>query len=50
MNEFPEVFPDDLPGVPRESEKGFDIDIISDTHPIPIPAYRMSPPELKELK
>ncbi|KAH0636085.1 hypothetical protein KY290_036497 [Solanum tuberosum] len=50
VNEFPEVFPDDLPGVPPEREIDFGIDLLPDTQPISIPPYRMAPAELKELK
>ncbi|KAH0709554.1 hypothetical protein KY284_010981 [Solanum tuberosum] len=50
VKEFPEVFPDDLPGVPPEREIDFSIDILPDTRPISIPPYRMAPAELKELK
>ncbi|WMV50937.1 hypothetical protein MTR67_044322 [Solanum verrucosum] len=47
---FPEVFPEDLPGVPPEREIDFGIDLLPDTQPISIPPYRMAPAELKELK
>ncbi|KAH0776360.1 hypothetical protein KY290_007771 [Solanum tuberosum] len=50
VREFPEVFPDDLPGVPPEREIDFGIEIIPDTRPISIPQYRIAPAELKELK
>ncbi|WMV09562.1 hypothetical protein MTR67_002947 [Solanum verrucosum] len=50
VNEFPEVFPDDLPGVPPKREINFGIDLLPDTEPIFIPPYRMAPAELKELK
>ncbi|KAH0633127.1 hypothetical protein KY284_035913 [Solanum tuberosum] len=50
VNEFPEVFPDDLPGVLPEREIDFGIDLLPDTQPISIPPYRMAPAELKELK
>ena len=50
VNEFPEVFPDDLPGVPPEREIDFGIDFLPNTQPISIPPYRMAPAELKELK
>ncbi|KAG5568314.1 hypothetical protein H5410_064671 [Solanum commersonii] len=50
VKEFPEVFLDDLPGVPPEREIDFDIDLLPDTCPIFIPPYRMAPAELKELK
>ncbi|WMV58889.1 hypothetical protein MTR67_052274 [Solanum verrucosum] len=47
---YPEVFPDDLPGVPPEREIDFGIDFLPDTQPISILPYRMAPVELKELK
>ncbi|KAH0712585.1 hypothetical protein KY289_008544 [Solanum tuberosum] len=50
IKEFPEVFPDDLPGVPSEREIVFGIDLVPDTHPISISPYRMALAELKELK
>ncbi|KAF3652621.1 hypothetical protein FXO38_15996 [Capsicum annuum] len=50
VNEFSEVFPDYLPGIPPDREIKFAIDVIPDTFPIPIPPYRIAPTELKELK
>ncbi|XP_070022562.1 uncharacterized protein [Nicotiana sylvestris] len=50
VNEFPDVFFDELPGLPPEREIEFAIGLLPDTHPISIPPYRMSPLELKELK
>ncbi|XP_070017185.1 uncharacterized protein [Nicotiana sylvestris] len=50
VNEFPDVFPDELPGLPPEREIDFAIDMLPDTQPISIPPYRMAPAELKELK
>ena len=50
VNEFPDVFPEDLPGIPPEREIDFGIDLLPDTNPISIPPYRMAPTELKELK
>ncbi|KAH0757840.1 hypothetical protein KY290_021333 [Solanum tuberosum] len=50
VSEFPEVFPEDLPGVPPEREIDFGIDLLQDTQPISIPPYIMAPAELKELK
>ncbi|XP_055814193.1 uncharacterized protein LOC129883587, partial [Solanum dulcamara] len=47
---FPEVFPEDLPGIPPDREIDFGIDVLPDTQPISIPPYRMDPAELKELK
>ncbi|XP_049406260.1 uncharacterized protein LOC125869904 [Solanum stenotomum] len=50
VNEFPKVFPVDLPGIPHEREIDFGIDLIPDTQPNSIPPYRLAPTELKELK
>ena len=50
VNEFVDVFPEDLPGIPPEREIEFGIDLLPDTQPISIPPYRMAPAELKELK
>ncbi|XP_070042706.1 uncharacterized protein [Nicotiana tomentosiformis] len=50
VNEFSDVFPNELPGLPLELEIEFAIDIFSDTQPISIPPYRMAPVELRELK
>ncbi|XP_075102261.1 uncharacterized protein LOC142177451 [Nicotiana tabacum] len=48
--DFPNVFPDDLPGLPPEREIEFPIDFVPGTTPISIAPYRMAPAELKELK
>ncbi|XP_075112237.1 uncharacterized protein LOC142182147 [Nicotiana tabacum] len=50
MCDFPDVFPDDLPGLPPEREIKFPIDLVPGTTPISITLYRMAPAELKELK
>ncbi|KAH0644862.1 hypothetical protein KY284_032746 [Solanum tuberosum] len=50
VNEFPKVFPNDLPDIPPEREIDFGIDLLPDTQPISIPPYRMALTELKELK
>ena len=50
VREFPDVFPDDITGLPPEIEVEFTIDLISGTEPISIPPYRMAPAELRELK
>ena len=47
---FPDVFPEELPGLPPSREMEFSIDLVSDTRPISRALYRMAPPELKELK
>ena len=48
--EFPEVFPNDHPGMPPKWEVDFCIDLLPDTNPISISPYWMAPTELKELK
>ena len=50
VREFPDVFPDDIAGLPPEREVEFTIDLIPGTEPISIPPYRMAPIELRELK
>ena len=50
VREFPDVFPDDIAGLPPDREVEFTIDLIPGTEPISIPPYRMAPTELRELK
>ncbi|KAF3634026.1 hypothetical protein FXO38_25327 [Capsicum annuum] len=50
VNEFSEVFCDDLLCVPPDTEIEFGIDLVPDTRQIYIPPYRMTPTDLKELK
>ena len=50
IKEFPDVFPDDISGLPPDREVEFTIDLIPETKPISIPPYRMAPTELRELK
>ena len=50
VREFPEVFPNDLLGIPPEQEIDFGIGLLQDTNIISIPPYRMAPAEMKELK
>ncbi|XP_015163797.1 uncharacterized protein [Solanum tuberosum] len=50
VQEFPDVFPEDLPGVPPVRDIDLSIDLEPGTKPISIPPYRMAPTELKELK
>ena len=50
VNEFSDVFPEELPGLPPEREVELSIDVISGTTPISRAPYRMAPTELKELK
>ena len=50
VREFPDVFPDDIAGLPPNREVEFTIDLIPGTEPISIPPYMMAPAELRELK
>ena len=50
VKEFPDVFPNDISGLPPDREVEFTIDFIPGTKPISIPPYRMAPAELRELK
>ncbi|XP_070018277.1 uncharacterized protein [Nicotiana sylvestris] len=50
VNEFPPVFPDELPRIPPEREIDFAMDLLPDTQPISIPPYRIAPAVLRELK
>ncbi|KAL4279955.1 hypothetical protein GQ457_03G024800 [Hibiscus cannabinus] len=50
VKEFPEVFPDDLPGLPPNHEVEFGIEVQPGVSPVSIAPYRMAPVELKELK
>ena len=50
MHEFPDVFSEELPGLPPDRELEFAIHLLPGTAPILIPPYRMAPTELKELK
>jgi hypothetical protein len=50
VNEFPDVSPVELPGMPPERDIEFVIDLKPGTTPIYKAPYRMATPELAELK
>ncbi|RVW63783.1 Transposon Ty3-G Gag-Pol polyprotein [Vitis vinifera] len=50
VREYPDIFPEDLPGLPPEREVEFTIDLVPRTGPMSKALYRMAPVELKELK
>ena len=50
VSDFPDVFPEDLPGLPPQREIEFAIDVVPSATPTSITSYRMAPAELKELK
>ncbi|KAJ9546482.1 hypothetical protein OSB04_019025 [Centaurea solstitialis] len=49
VSEYPDVFPEDLPGIPPEREVEFGIDLVPETAPVARTPYRLAPPELQEL-
>ena len=50
VNEFPEVFPDEIPDVPPDREVEFSIDLVPGRKPVSMAPYRMSASKLAELK
>jgi hypothetical protein len=50
VSEFPDVFPKDLPGMPPKRKVEFVIELLPGTAPIFKRAYKVSGPELVELK
>ena len=49
VNEFEDVFPKDLPGLPPDREIEFAIDLAPGTAPVSKAPYRLAPVEMKEL-
>ena len=49
VREFPDVFPEELPGLPPDREIEFSIDLIPGAEPVSKAPYRMAPMEMKEL-
>jgi hypothetical protein len=50
VKNFPDVFPEELPGMPPDREVEFVIDLLPRTALTPNWSYKMSVEELKELK
>jgi hypothetical protein len=50
VSEFPDVFPEDLPGMPPDREIEFAIELVPGTAPIYKRPYRMDANQLAELK
>ena len=50
VKDFPDVFLEELPGMPPDREAQFVIDLLPGTTTNPKRSYRMSVEELKELK
>ncbi|GKA50631.1 putative reverse transcriptase domain-containing protein, partial [Tanacetum coccineum] len=49
IEDFPEVFPDELPGLPPPKQVEFRIDLIPGAAPMVRAPYRLAPSEMKEL-
>nr|GFC14859.1 putative reverse transcriptase domain, aspartic peptidase domain protein [Tanacetum cinerariifolium] len=49
VSEFPDVFLDELPGIPPVGDVEFSIELIPGVEPISKAPYRMAPTELKEF-
>ncbi|GJT16165.1 reverse transcriptase domain-containing protein [Tanacetum coccineum] len=49
VKEFPEVFPEDLPGLPPVRQVEFQIDLIPGAAPVARVPYKLAPSEMQEL-
>ncbi|GKB63462.1 putative reverse transcriptase domain-containing protein [Tanacetum coccineum] len=49
VKEFPEVFPEDLPGLPPVRQVEFQIDLIPGVAPVARAPYRLAPSKMQEL-
>ncbi|GKD47664.1 putative reverse transcriptase domain-containing protein [Tanacetum coccineum] len=49
IRDFPEVFPEELPGLPPLRQVEFRIDLIPGAAPVARASYRLTPSEMKEL-
>nr|GEY84721.1 putative reverse transcriptase domain-containing protein [Tanacetum cinerariifolium] len=49
VQEFPKVFPEDLPGIPPIRQVEFQIDLIPGAAPVARAPYRLAPSKMKEL-
>ncbi|GJS33632.1 putative reverse transcriptase domain-containing protein [Tanacetum coccineum] len=49
VQDFPEVFPEDLPGLPPTQQVEFQIDLVLGAAPVAWAPYRLAPSEMKEL-
>ncbi|KAJ0509396.1 putative nucleotidyltransferase, Ribonuclease H [Helianthus annuus] len=47
--EYPEVFPEDLPGLPPQRQVEFRIDLVPGVAPVAKAPYRLAPSEMQEL-
>nr|GEX45453.1 putative reverse transcriptase domain-containing protein [Tanacetum cinerariifolium] len=49
VREFPDVFPEDLPGLPPVRQVEFQIDLISGVAPVARAPYKLAPSDMEEL-
>ncbi|GJY86571.1 hypothetical protein Tco_0500597, partial [Tanacetum coccineum] len=49
VQDFPEVFPEDLSGLPPTRQVEFQIDLVPGAAPVARAPYRLAPSEMKEL-
>ncbi|GKE50727.1 hypothetical protein Tco_1485883, partial [Tanacetum coccineum] len=49
VRDFPEVFPEDLPGLPPTRQVEFQIDLVLSVVPVARASYRLAPSELQDL-
>ncbi|GJZ45752.1 putative reverse transcriptase domain-containing protein, partial [Tanacetum coccineum] len=49
VKDFPDVFPEDLPGLPQTRQVEFQIDLVPGAAPVARAPYRLAPSEMKEL-
>ncbi|GJW20065.1 putative reverse transcriptase domain-containing protein [Tanacetum coccineum] len=49
VRDFPEVFPEDLPGLPPTRQVEFQIDLVPGAAPVARAPYRLAPSKMKEL-
>ncbi|GJU09680.1 putative reverse transcriptase domain-containing protein [Tanacetum coccineum] len=49
IHDFPEVFPNDLPGIPPSRQVEFKIDLVPGAAPVARAPYRLAPSEMKEF-
>ena len=50
LQEFRDVFPDEIPGLPPKRDIDFTIELVPGVAPVSKTPYRMSAPEMLELK
>ncbi|KAI3505152.1 hypothetical protein L1887_27074 [Cichorium endivia] len=49
VREFPDVFPEELPGLPPDRQVEFRIDLVPGAAPVARAPYRLAPSEMKEM-